>query len=107
MGLTSFCVQYSIGSLGKFGLSETVEYIHVKDAQFTGTTNGVRIKTWQVLSMEAINDVTIGSQPYRYISPILNLKVLIVLKYIYIFKNSYLYNIIYIYTISLLCFMKF
>ncbi|XP_034672758.1 polygalacturonase-like [Vitis riparia] len=37
----------SIGSLGKFGLSETVEYIHVKDAQFTGTTNGVRIKTWQ------------------------------------------------------------
>ncbi|KAL4653701.1 hypothetical protein ACB092_01G324400 [Castanea dentata] len=37
----------SIGSLGKDGKHETVEFVHVKDVSFTGTTNGARIKTWQ------------------------------------------------------------
>ncbi|CAN1166329.1 Probable polygalacturonase At3g15720 [Linum perenne] len=37
----------SIGSLGKNGVYETVEDIHVTDSKFTGTTNGARIKTWK------------------------------------------------------------
>ncbi|KAF8399418.1 hypothetical protein HHK36_015283 [Tetracentron sinense] len=37
----------SIGSLGKGGQEETVEYVHVSDVEFMGTSNGVRIKTWQ------------------------------------------------------------
>ncbi|GMY19945.1 probable polygalacturonase At3g15720 [Fagus crenata] len=37
----------SIGSLGAKGKHETVQFVHVKDVSFTGTTNGVRIKTWQ------------------------------------------------------------
>ncbi|XP_042490969.1 polygalacturonase-like [Macadamia integrifolia] len=37
----------SIGSLGKGGSIAKVEYIHVKDVQFIGTTNGARIKTWE------------------------------------------------------------
>ncbi|KAM7266822.1 hypothetical protein ACFE04_008988 [Oxalis oulophora] len=37
----------SIGSLGKDGKYETVEHVHVRNATFTGTKNGVRIKTWQ------------------------------------------------------------
>ncbi|KAJ8775273.1 hypothetical protein K2173_020277 [Erythroxylum novogranatense] len=37
----------SIGSLGKGGKFETVEYINVRDVVFHGATNGVRIKTWQ------------------------------------------------------------
>ncbi|XP_038889205.1 probable polygalacturonase At1g80170 [Benincasa hispida] len=37
----------SIGSLGKHGGHETVEFVNVKDVIFTGTTNGARIKTWQ------------------------------------------------------------
>ena len=40
---------FSIGSLGKDGKHETVEFVHVKDVSFTGTTNGARIKTWQVI----------------------------------------------------------
>ncbi|KAL9151377.1 hypothetical protein ABFS82_11G047700 [Erythranthe guttata] len=38
----------SIGSLGKGGNYVQVENIRVTDAFFNGTTNGARIKTWQV-----------------------------------------------------------
>ncbi|KAK7849408.1 putative polygalacturonase [Quercus suber] len=38
----------SVGSLGKNGNSVKVENIHVKKVNFKGTTNGARIKTWQV-----------------------------------------------------------
>ncbi|XP_010051184.2 probable polygalacturonase At3g15720 [Eucalyptus grandis] len=37
----------SIGSLGKNGAYKTVEQVQVRDCTFRGTTNGVRIKTWQ------------------------------------------------------------
>ncbi|KAK7854076.1 polygalacturonase [Quercus suber] len=37
-----------IGSLGKYANSVKVENIHVKKVNFKGTTNGVRIKTWQI-----------------------------------------------------------
>ncbi|XVE68071.1 hypothetical protein DITRI_Ditri09bG0039700 [Diplodiscus trichospermus] len=37
----------SIGSLGREGKTEEVEFVHVRDCSFNGTTNGVRIKTWQ------------------------------------------------------------
>ncbi|WCJ34323.1 Pectin lyase-like superfamily protein [Euphorbia peplus] len=37
----------SIGSLGIKGKEEKVEYVHVNNARFEGTQNGVRIKTWQ------------------------------------------------------------
>ncbi|XP_030469875.2 probable polygalacturonase At1g80170 [Syzygium oleosum] len=37
----------SIGSLGKHGSRETVEDVRVRDVHFVGTSNGVRIKTWQ------------------------------------------------------------
>ncbi|XP_051131226.1 polygalacturonase ADPG1-like [Andrographis paniculata] len=38
----------SIGSLGRSGNYVQVENISVTNAYFTGTTNGARIKTWQV-----------------------------------------------------------
>ncbi|KAJ9548725.1 hypothetical protein OSB04_021268 [Centaurea solstitialis] len=38
----------SIGSLGKDGEMVQVENIRVSDSSFTRTTNGARIKTWQV-----------------------------------------------------------
>ncbi|XP_017256671.1 probable polygalacturonase At1g80170 [Daucus carota subsp. sativus] len=38
----------SIGSLGKDGGQVEVRNIHVKNVSFTDTTNGARIKTWQV-----------------------------------------------------------
>ncbi|KAL9687855.1 hypothetical protein QQ045_032263 [Rhodiola kirilowii] len=38
----------SIGSLGKSGNQVQVENILVKNVKFKGTTNGARIKTWQV-----------------------------------------------------------
>ncbi|PIN06788.1 Polygalacturonase [Handroanthus impetiginosus] len=38
----------SIGSLGKNGANDEVEYISVSDVVFIGSTNGARIKTWQV-----------------------------------------------------------
>ncbi|XP_019192589.1 PREDICTED: probable polygalacturonase At1g80170 [Ipomoea nil] len=38
----------SIGSLGKSGNIVQVESIHVSNVYFSGTTNGARIKTWQV-----------------------------------------------------------
>ncbi|CAN1806152.1 Probable polygalacturonase At3g15720 [Linum perenne] len=37
----------SIGSLGKNGVFETVEDVHVQECTFKGTTNGARIKTWK------------------------------------------------------------
>ncbi|XP_057808868.1 probable polygalacturonase At3g15720 [Salvia miltiorrhiza] len=37
----------SIGSLGKNGAEDKVEDVRVSDVVFLGTTNGVRIKTWQ------------------------------------------------------------
>ncbi|KAF8389108.1 hypothetical protein HHK36_025794 [Tetracentron sinense] len=37
----------SVGSLGGSGAHDTVEEVHVKNCSFTGTMNGVRIKTWQ------------------------------------------------------------
>ncbi|XVF60475.1 hypothetical protein PTKIN_Ptkin08bG0050100 [Pterospermum kingtungense] len=37
----------SIGSLGRKGQTEEVEFVHVRDVFFNRTTNGVRIKTWQ------------------------------------------------------------
>ncbi|KAG9154759.1 hypothetical protein Leryth_014255 [Lithospermum erythrorhizon] len=37
----------SIGSLGKNGAQDRVEYIHVNDVIFNRSTNGARIKTWQ------------------------------------------------------------
>ncbi|MCL7025517.1 hypothetical protein MKW94_028057 [Papaver nudicaule] len=37
----------SVGSLGAKGATEIVEKIHVQNCTFTGTQNGVRIKTWQ------------------------------------------------------------
>ncbi|CAL5325118.1 unnamed protein product [Camellia sinensis] len=37
----------SIGSLGIRGQYETVENVYVSNVEFTGTSNGARIKTWQ------------------------------------------------------------
>jgi len=39
----------SIGSLGAEGSKDFVSGITVKGAQLSGTTNGLRIKTWQVI----------------------------------------------------------
>ncbi|XP_071699201.1 polygalacturonase QRT2-like [Rutidosis leptorrhynchoides] len=38
----------SVGSLGKNGDVVLVENIHIRDSSFKRTTNGARIKTWQV-----------------------------------------------------------
>ena len=40
---------FSVGSLGAHGAHETVEEVHVQNCNFTGTMNGARIKTWQVI----------------------------------------------------------
>ncbi|WJX11165.1 Polygalacturonase 1 [Trifolium repens] len=45
----------SIGSLGEGGAKEFVSGITVNGAKFSGTTNGVRIKTWQGGSGSASN----------------------------------------------------
>ncbi|KAL6982348.1 galacturonan 1,4-alpha-galacturonidase, partial [Sarracenia purpurea var. burkii] len=37
----------SIGSLGKDKSKDTVSDVNVNGATLSGTTNGVRIKTWQ------------------------------------------------------------
>ncbi|KAH7845696.1 hypothetical protein Vadar_005008 [Vaccinium darrowii] len=37
----------SVGSLGHNGAKETVEHVYVSDVELRGTSNGVRIKTWQ------------------------------------------------------------
>lgn len=39
-------IQCSIGSMGLFGDEEGVQNITVRSATFTGTQNGLRIKTW-------------------------------------------------------------
>lgn len=41
---------YSIGSLGLNGRTDKVEEVQVRDCTFTGTQNGVRIKTWEVMN---------------------------------------------------------
>ncbi|KAK3000783.1 hypothetical protein RJ639_021449, partial [Escallonia herrerae] len=41
-------VKDSIGSLGRGGSFVRVENIRVRNSSFNGTTNGARIKTWQV-----------------------------------------------------------
>jgi hypothetical protein len=38
---------YSVGSLGKYPSLNGVTNVTVKGVSFTGTDNGVRIKTWQ------------------------------------------------------------
>jgi hypothetical protein len=43
-----FNVELSIGSLGSGNSEAYVSGITVNGAKFSGTTNGVRIKTWQV-----------------------------------------------------------
>ncbi|KAH9623928.1 hypothetical protein KSS87_010516, partial [Heliosperma pusillum] len=48
----------SIGSLGKGGSYVQVQNIHVKDVYFKSTSNGARIKTWQVKMGVHISDVT-------------------------------------------------
>lgn len=44
----AFNLNVSIGSLGKDNSSDHVSNVLVDRARLTGTTNGVRIKTWQV-----------------------------------------------------------
>lgn len=41
-----FCVHFSIGSLGKDSQEEGIQNITVKTVVFTGTQNGLRIKSW-------------------------------------------------------------
>ncbi|KAI3953952.1 hypothetical protein MKW98_017776 [Papaver atlanticum] len=38
---------HGIRSIGKYGKGETIEHVSVKNVELRGTTNGVRIKTWQ------------------------------------------------------------
>ncbi|KAK6123249.1 hypothetical protein DH2020_043006 [Rehmannia glutinosa] len=45
----------SIGSLGKNGAYDKVEYVRVSDVVFTGATNGARIKTWQESAVQITN----------------------------------------------------
>jgi polygalacturonase len=37
----------SVGSLGRYAGEGDVTRVHVRDMTFTGTMNGVRIKTWE------------------------------------------------------------
>ncbi|XP_070660556.1 probable polygalacturonase At1g80170 [Malus domestica] len=39
--------RFSIGSLGRGGLTDNVEKVYVRDSVLKGTKNGLRIKTWQ------------------------------------------------------------
>lgn len=48
----------SIGSLGKFGKTENVDNVYVANVNFSGTTNGARIKTWQVGSKTSYNETS-------------------------------------------------
>ncbi|KAL0540724.1 hypothetical protein IC582_020737 [Cucumis melo] len=61
----------SIGSLGKHGDHETVEFVHVKDVTFTDTTNGFRIKTWQGGSGYARNIIFEGMVSRGSFNPII------------------------------------
>jgi hypothetical protein len=49
-----FCVN-SIGSLGKNGARDIVSNVVVRGAHLSGTTNGLRIKTWQVIEVSTPN----------------------------------------------------
>lgn len=53
MGLTMsyMHVSVSIGSLGKNRTTDMVENVKVDTCLLTNTTNGVRIKSWQVNSL--------------------------------------------------------
>lgn len=42
----------SVGSLGFNGANNTVEHVYVSDVVFRGTSNGARIKTWQVIIIQ-------------------------------------------------------
>lgn len=55
-----FRVFGSIGNLGKDGKREEVEAINIRNCTFNRTTNGVRIKTWQVTAQKTrqlINEI--------------------------------------------------
>ncbi|KAL0315637.1 UNVERIFIED_CONTAM: Polygalacturonase QRT2 [Sesamum radiatum] len=56
----------SIGSLGRGGNYVQVENIRVTDAVFNGTTNGARIKTWQV-GRGYVRDVTFQNLVFNYV----------------------------------------
>lgn len=47
----------SVGSLGKWKAEEPVAGIYVKDCTITGTTNGVRIKTWPAAEAGTASDM--------------------------------------------------
>nr|GME13863.1 polygalacturonase QRT2-like [Ipomoea batatas] len=56
----------SIGSLGKSGNIVQVESIHVRNVFFSGTTNGARIKTWQV-GRGTVRDVIFENLLFNYV----------------------------------------
>ncbi|KAL0427040.1 UNVERIFIED_CONTAM: Polygalacturonase QRT2 [Sesamum latifolium] len=56
----------SIGSLGRGGNYVQVQNIRVTDASFNGTTNGARIKTWQV-GRGYVRDVTFQNLVFNYV----------------------------------------
>ncbi|XP_065617179.1 probable polygalacturonase At3g15720 [Quercus suber] len=52
----------SVGSLGRNGAHETVEYVYVQHCNFTQTQNGARIKTWPgVRVMQGISTFNISN----------------------------------------------
>lgn len=57
----------SIGSLGRGGNYVKVEKIHISNAQFEGTTNGARIKTWQVVDTYKF-ELGFGTRKNRHIT---------------------------------------
>ncbi|KAI3472352.1 hypothetical protein Pfo_031187 [Paulownia fortunei] len=56
----------SIGSLGRGGNYVQVENIRLTDAFFNGTSNGARIKTWQV-GRGYVRDVTFENLIFNYV----------------------------------------
>ena len=48
-------ISFSVGSLGRNGAHETVEYVYVEHCNFTQTQNGARIKTWPVKNLDIYN----------------------------------------------------
>ncbi|XVE82417.1 hypothetical protein DITRI_Ditri16bG0003000 [Diplodiscus trichospermus] len=61
----------SVGSLGKNGKNETVEWVQVENSIFTGTQNGARIKTWAGGSGFARNIFFDGAQLMNVQNPII------------------------------------
>ncbi|KAK9130848.1 hypothetical protein Sjap_011335 [Stephania japonica] len=57
----------SVGSLGAHGAYDTVDHIYVKNCTLTGTTNGLRIKTWQHPMFDVKNAVNVSDITYREI----------------------------------------